>query len=258
MLVDINWIKDNYMKYNEKYWNCELPIPKFRVTMAKTCWGRASYLINRKTKTLYSFTLSISNYMDSPEDVKLNTLLHEMIHIADYHYHPEHFISRRRYNAHGWEFFIPEAKRINKDGFKISPKVTEAEEKASVLSKEAKARIERKKNEPYFLYVGAVNRTVSIKSGKAYDFTVVKPVGGVPTKASYQLAKELKMREITLIKTTSEKFLFSRGRKSSGVYVTAEDMDKILRESEVVMTAAKLSEAMKDKIDLKNGYSYGY
>lgn len=245
MLVDLRWIKDNYNKFNGMYWNGELPIPTFKITMSKKSWGRASYLINRRTRTLHSFTLSISNYMDSPEKVKLNTLLHEMIHIADYHYHPEHFTRRRRYNSHGPEFFGREAARINRDGWNISARVTDEESNASKLSEKAAEKIAAKKKEQYYVLVGSVKRKISSVTGKAYDFTVIRPVGGIPTKDTYRLAENLGMHEIILLKTAYEKYLFTRGRSKSGIYATRSEIDEMMSESEVILTASDLKKFMK-------------
>ena len=93
-----------------------------------------------KNNTIIPTKIAISNYYDSPENVKIQTLLHEMIHIADYTFHPEHFIrngrkvSARQYDAHGY-WFMMEAKRISEvTGYSVSNKVTRKESKASTLS----------------------------------------------------------------------------------------------------------------------------
>lgn len=140
MIVNVKWISENYNKFNKLYWNDQLPHNlKFKLSRAKRSWGFAAFKYDYPNNTIIPTELIISNYYDSPEEVKLHTLLHEMIHIADYTFHPEHFIKNHRavhgrhYNAHGW-WFLKEAERINKFGWHVSNIVTNEEIKASKLS----------------------------------------------------------------------------------------------------------------------------
>ncbi len=140
MLVTKEWISKNYAKFNKLYWNDQLPHNlKFKLSSAKKSWGFAAFKYDYPNNTIIPTELTISNYYDSPEEVKLHTLLHEMIHIADYTFHPEHFIKNHRavhgrhYDAHGW-WFLKEAERINKFGWHVSNIVTNEEIKASRLS----------------------------------------------------------------------------------------------------------------------------
>lgn len=144
MLVDVEWISRNYDYFNNLLWGGDLPSCKFATNMSKRTWGYASYTINRVTKELYNFGITLSNYWDSPEEVKQNTLIHEMIHIADYYFHPEHFTNRRRYDAHGAEFFLKEAERIRPYGFDITKYVSQEQKSVSQLNPNTKKRLEKK------------------------------------------------------------------------------------------------------------------
>lgn len=152
MLVTTKWIEDNYNKFNKQLWEGKLPKIQFKTNRARQSWGFASYRFDYANDTIIPEGITMSNYYDSPEAVKLQTLLHEMIHIADYTFHPERFfkngrrISTRTYNAHGW-WFNAEAERITKlTGYTITSHVTKEEIRKSTFSEKTKRCIEHKQN----------------------------------------------------------------------------------------------------------------
>lgn len=171
MLVTTQWMAENYAKYNDKYWGGQLPDIDFMVNMSKKTWGFASYRYAKIKDTRYDWngnkydyyditpiSITLSNYYDSPEHVKLTTLLHEMIHIADYTFHPEHFgvIKNGRkqkslYDAHGPELFLPEAQRLAADGWDIEKYVTMEAKGQSQISDEINARNERKAKKGFII-----------------------------------------------------------------------------------------------------------
>lgn len=153
--VDTAWMKKWYDIFNDKYWNGQLPeIGLYTNNMSKT-WGKATYSFKRRGSFCYgplmNLKIFLSNYNVSTENVKKNTLLHEMIHIADYVFHPEHFIrdgrkvSKREYDAHGPVFFLKEADRLKADGWNIQKYVTSDEKKSSELSQGARKRLDNRK-----------------------------------------------------------------------------------------------------------------
>lgn len=165
MLVTKSWLQKNYNKFNNLLWNGNLPNIKLKIGRAKDTWGNASFRYDYINDTIIPEYLTISNYYDSPEEVKLCTLLHEMIHIADYVFHPEHFIKNGKkvsgwqYNAHGY-WFKQEAERVYKEtGYKITVKVTKEEQKISTVSKKYQAV--EKNNEENAL-IGAIYGSTGI------------------------------------------------------------------------------------------------
>ena len=151
MLVTVAWIEKNYKKFNKMMWDNKLPYIEFKVSRSRNTWGYAAFRYNYTKSTITPTSITLSNYYDSPEDVKLNILLHEMIHIADYTFHPEHFIRNGRrvsghsYDAHGY-WFLAEAKRIEKFGWVITKHVSKEDQKVSKLSVRSKECVERKKD----------------------------------------------------------------------------------------------------------------
>lgn len=144
MLVTKSWIEKNYNSFNQKYWNRMLPIIEFKISRSKDTWEFASFRYDYKNDTIIPFSIIMSNYYDSPENVKINTILHEMIHIADYTFHHErfihnwHLVNARNYDAHEY-LFKNEAKRIEKYGWTIVRHVTKEEVGVSELSEHAKS-----------------------------------------------------------------------------------------------------------------------
>lgn len=152
MLVTTNWIENHYNKFNQLYFRGTLPAIKFKTNKTKHSWGYASFIYDYKNDTIIPNEIVLSNYYDSPKVVKIQTLLHEMIHIADYTWHPEHFIKNgrrigaRKYDPHG-SWFMTEAKRISKEsGYSVANHVTSDEQKVSKLSNSIKVSNQRKIN----------------------------------------------------------------------------------------------------------------
>lgn len=148
MIVTKSWIENNYNKYNNLYFGGILPNIEFKISRSKKTWGYASYKYNLFTGEITPTSITISNYFDSPEEVKLTTLLHEMIHIYDYTINPTHFVKNGRkvkYDAHGC-WFKNEAARIYKlSGLDIRKYATKEEKEVSQLSERATQNIENQK-----------------------------------------------------------------------------------------------------------------
>lgn len=150
MIVTTSWIEYNYNKFNKLYFGNTLPNISFKTSNTKKAWGYATYKYDFINSTIIPLSITISNYYDSPEDVKIQTLLHEMIHIEDYFWHPEHFIrngkkvSGNYYNAHG-SWFKNEANRITKEsGYKITNHVSREDVGRSCLSVHAQKLLDNK------------------------------------------------------------------------------------------------------------------
>lgn len=175
MIVTTKWLAEKYAYFNSKYWNGQLPGISFSISNSRKTWGFATYkyIFNdsrTEIKTIKPLSITLSNYYDSPEKVKETTLLHEMIHIADYFFHPEHFINLRRtgknkkYDAHGPVFFLKEAERLSSDGWEIQKYVTMEAKNVSTLSDENEKKLEKKASKGYVVCIAdSKDRT---KSGK--------------------------------------------------------------------------------------------
>lgn len=145
---------EKYNYYNNLLWNGELPSVLFKINNSTNTWGYATYRFNLSKNTVTPISITMSNKFDSPEKVKIATLVHEMIHIADYYFNPQHFVrngkkvSKRSYDAHGYVYFIPQMNRVNEilkgEGIVVSAKVTKEEQNQSTLNKADQERLNQK------------------------------------------------------------------------------------------------------------------
>ena len=230
MLVTVAWIEKNYNKFNKLYWNGKLPSIEFKVSRSRNTWGFASYRYDYLNDTVHPIRLTLSNYYDSPENVKLNTLLHEMIHIADYTFHPEHFIRNGRrvsghhYDAHGY-WFKAEAKRIEKFGWVITKHVTKEEENVSKLSAKSKECLERKKDVALLCVLrGSTGINFYFKT----DIYKAKMIPSTVKRYRFWHIGEVKKIEFYTFKDEKLAAMRSCGKRLSGWHLDNEGMLKKL------------------------------
>lgn len=116
------WVKENYNKYNDLYFDGVLPQINVKIIKTRKKVAQASFKVNVVDNTLYDYEIGFSKYYDMTENERIRTLLHEMIHIADYYHYPEHFWNGKckvKYDAHGPIFFLKEAERLKNYGWEI-------------------------------------------------------------------------------------------------------------------------------------------
>ena len=230
MLVTKNWIEKNYNKFNKLYWDGKLPVIEFKISRSRNTWGFASFRYDYANDTIHPLALTLSNYYDSPENVKINTLLHEMIHIADYTFHPEHFIRNGRrvtghyYDAHGY-WFRGEAKRIEKFGWTIAKHVTKEEENVSKLSAKSKACLERKKDVALICVLrGSTGMNFYFKT----DIYKVKEIPSTVKRYRFWRIGEVRKIEFYTFKDEKLAAMRSCGKRLSGWHLNNEGMLKKL------------------------------
>ena len=82
MRLDLQFLKDNFDRFNKEYFEGKLPRPKFAIGKARMVLGSLNY--KRKITIFgtkrYDYTIRLSSYYDQDEQGYLNVLLHEMIH----------------------------------------------------------------------------------------------------------------------------------------------------------------------------------
>jgi hypothetical protein len=184
MKVNVEWMKVTYDKFNKMYWGGSLPSDlsfslngRLKSTFAKavciyTDWQeQPDGTYTSEIKEIVGIEFSTMN--EGEVWVFENTMLHEMIHIADFYFHPEHFsliykngrtcsnFKKGGYDTHGNIFFLKEAARLSQYGWNIEKMVT-AEEEASLRltsdyeekikkNRETKIRKQKKERERYNL-----------------------------------------------------------------------------------------------------------
>ena len=230
MLVTVAWIEKNYKKFNKMMWDNKLPDIEFKVSRSRNTWGYAAFRYNYAKSTITPTSITLSNYYDSPEDVKLNTLLHEMIHIADYTFHPEHFIRNGRrvsghsYDAHGY-WFLAEAKRIEKFGWVITKHVSKEDQKVSKLSVRSKECVERKKDVALLCVLrGSTGINFYFKT----DIYKAKMIPSTVKRYRFWHIGEVKKIEFYTFKDEKLAAMRSCGKRLSGWHLDNEEMLKKL------------------------------
>ena len=114
MRPTVQWLKENYKKYNDLYFGGELP--ENLTLRVSTSLGRnlawASYWpkTGLAGDTITPKAIEFNAMYNFTEYGVVSTLLHEMIHILDYKKFPEHY-DKRGYKPHG-AWFKSEARRI--------------------------------------------------------------------------------------------------------------------------------------------------
>ena len=232
MLVTRNWIASNYRKFNKELWGGKLPEVTYYVSRARNAWGMAYYKFDWPNSTIIPDKISISNYYDSPENVKIQTLLHEMIHIADYTFHPEHYIKNGRrvsghnYDAHGY-WFKKEAERISKiTGYTISNKVTKEESIVSTPSERTMRCKTNKINNALLCVITGDNGTIFYFKTDIHKINIVKK--------NLRLIRWYKFNKIKTAKYytfTDPKFseLRSCGKSIRGWYIDKIGLNNMLK-----------------------------
>lgn len=157
MIVTVDWMSEKFKEFNEKFWDGKLDTPTFKTSRSEHMFGQALCSIHRPyynyscTGKWYTYdrVLKMSTYYDQPEKYLEDTILHEMIHLAEYQFRPETF-KYRSYDYHG-SYFQQEAARINAFGYNIQKLVQEEEVKNCNLSERAQAVKDRKIAKGYYL-----------------------------------------------------------------------------------------------------------
>lgn len=82
MIPTIKWIEDNFKKYNELYFNNELPTPRFELISTKTILGQfqSCRRLDCMANPYKAYFIRLSTYYDRSEHDIAATLIHEQIH----------------------------------------------------------------------------------------------------------------------------------------------------------------------------------
>lgn len=83
MLVTTEWMQDHFTRYNKRYFNGKLPVPRLLVSSTRTRLGTMTYKCRYGAgrPLLYDFTIRLTNYYNLSEDEYADVLIHEMIHL---------------------------------------------------------------------------------------------------------------------------------------------------------------------------------
>lgn len=181
MVVTVEWMRANYNKYNKILFGGKLPEIEFVINNRMKCYGIANfrYKVNGVRLDIIPLRIQMTSYRESDERYHLGTLVHEMIHIEDYTFHPEHYVyevgygrwrKNKSYNSHG-NWFLSEAERINSMnlGFEITVRETTEEKVNTALSAEYQKKYENEAKKGYFVTIRERSKSWAEESGNWGD-----------------------------------------------------------------------------------------
>lgn len=251
MYVDTKWMADKFDYYNKLCFSGKCPPCEFKVNKSIRYWGLAhvrwvndeyDYSVSNVGAHGTDFTITMSNSYDSPEEIKINTLVHEMIHIMDYKYNVGHFLSRdyrgrlkkRKYDAHGPIYFQPECDRLKQYGLKIYQCVQAEEEALSTLNEDIA-------NREYLLMathfdlrktLNCPNEVFWLKTSENSLYSNILPIVFRIYGKPYDFLdnpSESKIKYIDIYKTHCINYqTYSTSRTYRGYYVNEKEWDKVL------------------------------
>lgn len=119
MVPDLQWIKQNFDFFNQKYFGNQLPTPRFVLGCPGDLWGYydgdAKALFGEKISRVFSpGTIALTTAYSRNERSVQSTLIHEMIHM-----YIIVVLRKLPYEEHDKTFYNI-AERINRDGWNIS------------------------------------------------------------------------------------------------------------------------------------------
>ena len=112
MELTTNFIKENFIVFNNRYFDGKLRMPRFEVIHSKSLLGQLNW--DDTGGIITDYVIRVSDYFNRGEKGVQNTILHEMIHL----YIRQNKLKDTR--THHGAIFYREADRINKDGWNIS------------------------------------------------------------------------------------------------------------------------------------------
>ena len=119
MIPDLQWVRQNFDFFNQKYFQNRLPIPKFSFDCPGDLWGYydgdAHALFGERISRVFSpGTIGLTTKYSRSEQSVQNTLIHEMIHM-----YIIVVLRKLPYEEHNSDF-NQIAEFINRDGWNIS------------------------------------------------------------------------------------------------------------------------------------------
>lgn len=83
MIPNLDFVNSSFLNFNREIFNNHLPLPRFKLTRARTFHGKLVYKYKRTLgfKKAYDFEMRISTSFSLPEKEWEDVVIHEMIHL---------------------------------------------------------------------------------------------------------------------------------------------------------------------------------
>ena len=243
MTVTVEWMRENYEKFNDMFFEGQLPQISFSINnRLTTAWGRAMATLMWSKGKVIPKGIQMTDKRDLPENVQWNILVHEMIHVLDYSTHPEHYMRMdwdgkyrpvKGYDAHG-KWFQGECDRINgmNMGITVSVRIQEWEKETMQWSEKEQQKIDKKKREGAFIgYIREINENAAkpwfkIKTNKT---GMNKYIQEITTHKWYKGY----IAYVDWYKSFDERDLSLKNRTSRGWWTDTKVKDKEIKEHQM-------------------------
>ena len=146
----VDFLKAAYLKLNNMFFNGELPNDidfKIEKNLDDNGSGHTQANDNYEENCIDIEYVSLNGTMMKTPHSWIETIIHEMIHVAEFTEHPEHFMHKSNYEKHG-KWFMDKAKSFKKFGFDIGEIEMDKNIGTSEDDEDIKARYEN------FMFIG--------------------------------------------------------------------------------------------------------
>ena len=188
----VDFLKASYLKLNNMFFNGELPNDiDFRIekNLDDNGVGHTQAKDNYSGNCIDIEYVSLNGTMMKTPHSWIETIIHEMIHVAELTEHPEHFMRKSDYEKHG-KWFMDKAKGFKKWGFDIGEKDMDINIGTSEDDEDIKAKHEKS----IFLKLGII---------PIYNLDSLIKIAKKDKDDALAALKKLGCRKITLMKTNN-------------------------------------------------------
>ena len=188
----VDFLKAAYLKLNNMFFNGELPNDiDFRIekNLDDNGVGHTHAKDNYSENCIAIEYVSLNGTMMKTPHSWIETIIHEMIHVAEFIEHPEHFMHKSDYEKHG-KWFMDKAKSFKKFGFDIG----EIEMDKNIGTSEDDEDIKAKHEKSIFLKLGSI---------PIYNLDSLIKIAKKDKNEALTALKKLGCRKIILMKTNN-------------------------------------------------------
>ena len=186
----VDFLKAAYIKLNIMFFNGELPNDiefKIEKNLDDNGAGHTQANDNYTENCIDIEYVSLNGTLMKSPHSWIETIIHEMIHVAEFIEHPEHFMHKSDYKKHG-KWFMDKAKSFKKWGFDIGEKDMDIDIGTSEDDEDIKTRYEN------FMFIGLGRNPV-------FDTEILVKVAKTDKDKALQALKQSGCRYVKILNT---------------------------------------------------------
>lgn len=184
----VDFLKEAYNKLNNMFFNGELPNDmefKIEKNLDDNGAGHTQANDNYTENCIDIEYVSLNGTLMKSPHSWIETIIHEMIHVAEFTEHPEHFMHKSDYEKHG-KWFMDKARSFKKWGFDIGEKDMDINIGTSEDDEDIKARYEN------FMFIGLGRNPV-------FDTEILVKVEKTDKDKALQALKQMGCKSVKIL-----------------------------------------------------------